>query len=608
MDDDIANKVAFEQQVYGIWKRKTQNCVLLNRQEYNAKLQRLLEIENPQVSKSPQDFRLIKTYDYTVQEINGRKMHRLVKRGTSFMIVPIEEMYDILKEAHVHLKHGGRNSLQMYFRNKYANITKDCIMTFLNLCKFCPRKKKIRELRIKADPLNVLNNISLMDEEPEVDDDDAMEMEDGLEEKAAVASSSSSSFGSSATPHTWASTSMRKMQMPRAHAQSQMAGTENFSRGQIDIVEMSHRDVDFSHIFKYTNLQTGEIRLRAMNFGNAMEAANMLIDVYCEQGAPVVVQSGNGRELAKEVVSELGKMWPTCRQLHGEVRMGAAGEAMSNQALMEQLFGLQKRLNTNMWAQLLRFLQWEINSAYNNDLGRSIFENTYGKTPSLGLPSSKLLEAVYDKAQSEEQMLDYIADAELLRLSAFCTNACQQAQQLHMIPAPQPQMPRLHPRPVTASVNVSAGHFIDTSQLVPPTQKLSNASIVSTSQSQQNGGPSSVATVNTNGYHHPVQTETESPPVYLDYQSLHLSVEQERQAAAAAVVASPVASIASQSQASVAASQHQNQGSNDVQEPQSTQQYVQIQNLNDILEQQRQNEAAVAEQQVRLQQPIEYGL
>lgn len=54
------------------------------------------------------------------------------------------------------------------------------------------------------------------------------------------------------------------------------------------------------------------------------------------------------------------------------------------------------------------------------DLGRTPIEGALGRVPSLGLKSSKLLDAIYDKARSEEQILEYLQDAELLRLSAFC--------------------------------------------------------------------------------------------------------------------------------------------------------------------------------------------
>jgi hypothetical protein len=529
--DDEENRVTFERQLMSIWKRKTQNCVLLNRAEYNAKLQRLLELENPQCPKNAQDFRLIKLYDYIVQDNGGQhQTRRLCKRGTTFLFVPIEEMYEILKSAHIQLRHAGRNSMQLFFRNKYCNITKDCIMTFLALCKQCPRKKKIREMRPKPEP-GVLDEIEMMNDEDDIDVDGTLHGS-GTNSSLGHFASTNNGTQSSSNGH-WKTEKLHHL----GAGSSSLSGVgtngstsqfnDQFSRGQIDIIDMRKQpDAEYNYIFKYINLQSGEIRLKPMQYGTPMEAANMLIDIYCEQGAPVVLQSVNGRDFAKDIVMEISKLWPNCRQLHGLIRVSSFSDIADNSTIMEQLVTMQKRFNTNVWAHLLRFLQWEINSNYNSDIGRSVLENTFGKQPQLGLPSSKLLEAVYDKAQSEEQMMDYIAGAELLRLSAFCTNACQQAQQQNQSSSMSrhPQRQQRPPISATASITVNPGHFIDESQLMghqdtkpPPTNPIMSAQ--NDYHNMQQSAISTTTTLQRNG----------SPTVFLDYRSLHMSVEQERQ-------------------------------------------------------------------------------
>uniref|UniRef100_A0A914Y3N8 Uncharacterized protein n=1 Tax=Panagrolaimus superbus TaxID=310955 RepID=A0A914Y3N8_9BILA len=541
--DDEENRQLFERQLMSIWKRKTQNCVLLNRAEYNAKLQRLLELENPQCPKNAQDFRLMKLYDYILQDNGGHQTRRLCKRGTTFLFVPIEEMYEILKSAHIQLRHAGRNSMQLFFRNKYCNITKDCIMTFLALCKQCPRKKKIREMRPKPEP-GVLDEIEMMNDEDDIDVDGTLHgsaSTSSLGHFSSTNGGTSSSHGGGGSGH-WKSEKVHHLSGETSTISAATNGTisqfhDTFSRGQIDIVDMRKQsDGEYNYIFKYLNLQSGEIRLKPMQYGTPMEAANILIDIYCEQGAPVVLQSVNGRDFAKDIVLEISKLWPSCRQLHGLIRVSSYSDIADNGAIMEQLVTMQKRFNTNVWAHLLRFLQWEINSNYNSDLGRSVLENTFGKQPQLGLPPSKLLEAVYDKAQSEEQMMDYIADAELLRLSAFCTNACQQAQQNQILISNSSssssmtrhrQQQQRPPISATASITINPGHFIDESQLMghqeTKPQPASNSTVMSSQNEYHN-----------NMQQAPISNSTTlqrsgSPAVFLDYRSLHMSVEQERQ-------------------------------------------------------------------------------
>lgn len=53
-------------------------------------------------------------------------------------------------------------------------------------------------------------------------------------------------------------------------------------------------------------------------------------------------------------------------------------------------------------------------------MGKAPIENSLGHIPTLGLKSSKLIDAIYDKARSEEEIMEFLQDAELLRLSTFC--------------------------------------------------------------------------------------------------------------------------------------------------------------------------------------------
>ena len=231
-------------------------------------------------------------------------------------------------------------------------------MAYLYLCKQCPRKKKIREHRHKNhDDQQPLEGMEMLqDDDDEIDENEVSHFENQHGREADHGLNSGNPQGS-----------------------------ENFTRGQVDVIDMrTRRDNEFCHILRYTNLQTNEVRLKAMQFGTAIEASNLLVDIYCEQGAPIVLQSLNGRDFAQEVVSEIVKIWPNCRQLHGTVRMTTLDPQTDFQQLIDQLNNLQNRLKTKLWAQLLRFLQWEINSGYNSETGRSVLEGIYGKQPGLG--------------------------------------------------------------------------------------------------------------------------------------------------------------------------------------------------------------------------------
>jgi hypothetical protein len=59
-------------------------------------------------------------------------------------------------------------------------------------------------------------------------------------------------------------------------------------------------DGEFKFILRYTNLASNEVRLRALRSDTPNEAANVLIDIYCDSGAPVVLQSLNGPHFAEK--------------------------------------------------------------------------------------------------------------------------------------------------------------------------------------------------------------------------------------------------------------------------------------------------------------------
>lgn len=127
-----------------LYRKKTSNSVLMDRQEYHARLERLMVLENPSVHKTAADYRILRTSEVSMQaDVNGIQTPKLIKRGTNLLYLPIEEMYDTIHRfgknfilgldkillieyfsAHIQLKHAGRNRIQRFFRNRYCNITK----------------------------------------------------------------------------------------------------------------------------------------------------------------------------------------------------------------------------------------------------------------------------------------------------------------------------------------------------------------------------------------------------------------------------------------------------------------------------------------------------
>lgn len=129
-------------------------------------------------------------------------------------------------------------------------------------------------------------------------------------------------------------------------------------------------------------------------------------------GAPVVLQSLNGRAFVQQVIVETNKIYPQCRQLHSELQGNAETDM-----ILSQLCSTMKRFGTDAWSGLLRFLQFEINSTYRSDINNSPFQLTYNRSPSMGLRNSKLMDILYERSNSFDEFMEYLADAELMRVS-----------------------------------------------------------------------------------------------------------------------------------------------------------------------------------------------
>ena len=66
---------------------------------------------------------------------------KVVRRGTDKFVLASDEIFDIIHAAHIQSGHGGRNILEKELFVRYANVTREQIMFYINLCECCQMKK-----------------------------------------------------------------------------------------------------------------------------------------------------------------------------------------------------------------------------------------------------------------------------------------------------------------------------------------------------------------------------------------------------------------------------------------------------------------------------------
>ncbi|KAL2733283.1 zinc finger protein 493-like isoform X1 [Vespula maculifrons] len=147
-------------------------------------------------------------------------------------------------------------------------------------------------------------------------------------------------------------------------------------RGQIDVIEMPLEQTYFYKYFLvYEDLPSKFVVLHALHNNTAKEVANKLLDILAIIGAPQVLQSGNGRNFAEQIVKELRILWKDFIILHGNVC-----KCEEDSRDFKNL--LKCWLNKNpgkTWYEGLKFIQIFQNSTYRCQNGKIPCDILFGQ-------------------------------------------------------------------------------------------------------------------------------------------------------------------------------------------------------------------------------------
>jgi len=93
------------------------------------------------------------------------------------------------------------------------------------------------------------------------------------------------------------------------------------SRDKVDLIDMqSQTDGEYRFIMVYQDHIIKFVRIRALKTKRAEEVAKHIIDIFCIFGAPMILQSDNGREFVNQIINDLKCMWDNLKIVHGKPR------------------------------------------------------------------------------------------------------------------------------------------------------------------------------------------------------------------------------------------------------------------------------------------------
>ncbi|XP_050303513.1 SCAN domain-containing protein 3-like [Anthonomus grandis grandis] len=179
------------------------------------------------------------------------------------------------------------------------------------------------------------------------------------------------------------------------------------SRCQVDLIDMqSEPDQDFRFILNYQDHLTKFTVLRALKTKTAEEVAYHLLDIFCLFGAPMILQSDNGREFENRIVENLAEMWPGLKLVHGKPRHSQSQGSVerSNQDVRDMLVTWLADQNTTKWSEGLRFMQSNKNRSLHTGLTKSPYEAMFGTPQKIGLKDSSLPKELLSNIKTEEEL------------------------------------------------------------------------------------------------------------------------------------------------------------------------------------------------------------
>ncbi len=102
----------------------------------------------------------MRRYSVLTLHVQGEPVKELRKKGTALKFLPVEELFEAIRECHQETGHGRRDITKNAINSRFANVTKEQIDVFLDLCETCHlKKKKVRKsLVVKPIISNDLNS------------------------------------------------------------------------------------------------------------------------------------------------------------------------------------------------------------------------------------------------------------------------------------------------------------------------------------------------------------------------------------------------------------------------------------------------------------------
>lgn len=371
----------FYRRLCEVLTKKASNAALLSREKYCWLIERI-KYAKTAVKKTPADYRRLKKFEI-IETPDGEKLYSARALGDKRrqMFVPIDEVYDIIAEYHIKLNHGGRSRMMVELKRKYRNVTAESVLVYLSMCATCKNKtpKKRTKPSLNASISEKFENVT---------------------ESCNDASSNAISECSASNLEIEPEDLLRELKY------STYKTPELYSRGQIDILSVTNELCEeYKYLMVYRNFISKFIHLKAMKTLNVDEAVDELLTIFLMFGAPNILQSLNGLALAKPICRRISNLCPQIKVVASDSTFTKCDfEGKSNEDILKKLNDWLDKNVSRKWQEGVKFVQYELNTAFNEVLCRTPSEMVFGGNWKGGL-ASFMSRNVFEDLITEEDLV-----------------------------------------------------------------------------------------------------------------------------------------------------------------------------------------------------------
>jgi len=176
-------------------------------------------------------------------------------------------------------------------------------------------------------------------------------------------------------------------------------------RGHISIVQLKDLCDEDSYLLIYYDSKSKFVHLRPIHSSTVPEISMELAKIFLVFGAPNILQSDERMDFLLKIIIKVNILWPVCKMLYSHTQLKHRGiDSAFVKSMLQSWIMLNGKEN---WALGCYFVQMQINSSVNEDLGCSAHCAMFGTELRTGLANLGL-------SPEDVQQLVAVEDFEVL--------------------------------------------------------------------------------------------------------------------------------------------------------------------------------------------------